>query len=160
MYHQNRKITDDDIVDPAVKELFTKSIALMKKLSIIDDKETLNVMNKHNSNSNTNGGPANTNNRTNQYESHFKRHISLLLTHLNFRINVKRNRQDMHLLIVIYFSIADLYLNMKPNNNTKQNQSQSQSNPSNTNGQHHVNKKIPNVSKHDFMNVWKELKNM
>ena len=46
MYHQNKKITEGDIIDPAVKELFTKSIALMKKLSIIDDKETLNVMNK------------------------------------------------------------------------------------------------------------------
>jgi len=165
MYHQNKKITEDDIFDPEVKELFTKSIVLMKKLSIIDDKETLNVMNKHSNPSNP-SNPSNTKSTgykhkpTNQYESCFKRHISLLLTHLNFRINVKRNRQDMHLLIVIYFSIADLYLNMKPKNNTKQNQSHQQSNPSNTDGQHHTNKKITNVSKHDFMNVWKELKNM
>jgi hypothetical protein len=144
MYHLNQNITEKDIIDQEVKDLFNKSLTMMRKLRITDDNNRLNVISNND-----------------QHNLLFKRHLSLLLTYLNFRISVKRSRIDMRLLIIIYFSIGDLSLNMKLQKIKGKNQ-KTVSLPDNNNQfcQNKTYENIPNINKNEFIKVWKEAKGL
>lgn len=140
MYHLNQKINENNIIDNDIKLLFTKTLTLMKKLKITDEKDNLNII-------------------SNDAKKNllFKRHLALLLTYINFRISVKRNREDMRLLIIIYFSIADLSLNMNFNRNQKIKNHTNQNQNQNQNKTNKTYSKISPIYKNDFIKVWKEL---
>ena len=44
MYHLNQKINENNIIDNDIKLLFTKTLTLMKKLKITDEKNNLNII--------------------------------------------------------------------------------------------------------------------